>query len=449
MIRNAFLTGLVVFFAAPGLWAQGTLSSVFAQGPSPYGNGEQPRPGYAGAASPRNLLFLSLDSETAYDDNLFSNNRLRRGDLAFAFGPRIAFLQQRKYLRVALDYQPYFLLYRRTPQYSRLNHALGLDLNYQAGPRFALRLRDSFSYQTGIFRPRSSEDFMPALGSPSNLNETVFTPLARQRANTARLDAIYQKSRRTSFTLFGSSEQRNFNGAVGQQHLFDTRGASGGLNYLHRLGPHTSLGILYLFQNLSFGKDSRVVTHSTYASFAWRLSPTVSLEAFGGPQYARLHDRFVLVLPFFGGSLILPQSIFRTQWHAAAGGTFTKRSEKTVFQISAQRVVTDGGGLLTSVTSSVVDVSLRRRLTRRWDAIWDLNAARSDALGFQFTGSSIRSQSAAFALEHSLTERLTARLGYNFIRQRTSGPVPFLTDFDRNRVSFGVFYQVRRIPLGR
>ncbi len=440
----------MVILVPLAVWSQSSApSSVITQGPSSYGNGEQPQLSYAGESRPRNLLFLSLASETAYDDNVFNSNTLRRRDLTFEFGPRIAFLQQRRHLSFGLDYQPYFRVYRRTEQFNELNHAVGLDMSYRLGPQFTLRLRDSFAYRTGIFQPRSSQEFIPALGSPTSLNQTVFTPLARQQENTARLDAIYKRSARTSFTLFGGFQRRDFKGeASSGQNLFNTRGVSGGLQYLYRLSVHSTLGMIYLFQSLKFGNGGRLLTHSPLASFAWRLSPGVALEVFAGPQYTRLHDRATLVLPFLGSNFTPTTDIFQTEWNWAAGGTITKRTDKTVLSFSAQRMVTDGGGLLTFVTSSVVDMGLRRRLTRRWDAVWDLNGTRTDALGLRFAGSSIASQTVRFSLEHSLTESLTARVTYNLIRPRTVGPAALLADFDRNRVSFGVSYQFKRIPVG-
>jgi hypothetical protein len=452
MIRTSPLRIFFVFLMPLSLWAQAPASSSSSpKGPTPYGNGEQPTLSYAGETLPRNLLYLSLDSETIYDDNVLNTNKLRKGDVGFGLGPRLATLHRRKHLDFGFDYHPYFMLYHRTPQYNRLDQSLGLDLNYRYSPRLGLRLRDSFSYQTGIYQPRSSEEFIPGLGSPTSLNGSVFTPLARERMNQARLDVIYQKSGRTTFMLFGDLEQRQFKGqAAGGGNLYDTQGRMGGLDSVYRLTAHTSLGALYLFQRMTFGETSRTIAHSVLPSFAWQVSPGVALEFFGGPQYARVRDRLRLVIPLGPGvDLIFTQNLFRTEWHGAGGGSLSKRSDKTAFQISAQRIVTDGGGLLTSVTNSTVNVELRRRLMRRWEAVWGLSATRLDALGARFAHSRLSNQTASFALEHSLARSLRARLAYNAIRQRHSGPALLFADFDANRVSFGLYYQLKKIPLGR
>lgn len=438
-----------MILAPLALWPQSSApSSIITQESSSYGNAEQPQLSYGGAPRSRNLLLLSLASENAYDDNVLNSNIVRRGELTFAFGPRIAYLQQRRRLSFGLNYQPYFRVYQRTEAFNDLNHAVGLDMSYDLGPRFTLRLRDSFGYTTGIFRPRSNQEFIRALGSPASLNQTVFTPLARQQENIARLDATYRRSARTSFTLFGGFQRRDFKGeASSGQGLFNTRGLSGGLEYRYRLSAHSTLGMAYLVQNLRFGNEGRVLTHGPFASLAWRLSPAVELEVFAGPQYTRLHDRSTFSLPFLGSNFTPTTGISQTEWNWAAGGTMTKRTDKTVLRFSAQRTVTDGGGLLTSVTSSIVDMGLRRRLTRRWDAVWDLNGARTDALNLRFAGSSVNSWSAAFGLERALSESLTARLAYNMIQQRTRRRAPLFPTFDRNWISFGVAYQFKRIPV--
>ncbi len=74
---------------------------------------------------------------------------------------------------------------------------------------------------------------------------------------------------------------------------------------------------------------------------------------------------------------------------------------------------------------------------------------RFSALASRWSGSSFEGQSMGLAFERTLTEHLTAHLGYNLIRQRSDGPVPLQADINRNRVSFGVFYQLSKIPLGR
>jgi hypothetical protein len=283
------------------------------------------------------------------------------------------------------------------------------------------------------------------------LNQTVYAPFAPQISNAARVDAIYQNSVRTSFTIFGGFNRLQFTGqpAAGQQY-YDTRGLSGGLQYAYRLSEHASLGVLYLFQNLNFqgnlglDRPSHVNTQSILASLAWRVSPTVTLSAFAGPQYVQNHLPNSSGLGSSVANLSLP-----AQWSVAGGGSLTKESERTALSISAQRMVSDGSGWMTAATNSFVNLGLRRLLARRWNASLDLGVARTDGIVFPYRRSSLTTESAGLALEHSLGERLTARLAYAFVRQDNAGPVTAAAKFDRSRISLGLFYEVKSFSLGR
>src|SRR5262249_32458224 len=149
------------------------------------------------------------------------------------------------------------------------------------------------------------------------------------------------------------------------------------------LSEHTTLGVLYLYQNFDFernqrviGAQSRTVIHSMTASFAWQLAPSVALSVFGGPQYIPSEEYFIQspALPG-GGATVVVNPLFRTQWNEAAGGTLTKQAEKAAFNLMVQRSVTNGGGLLTAVTSSSIGIGARRKLQRGWDASFNVTYA--------------------------------------------------------------------------
>ncbi len=453
MIRYSL--GVLLLVLAPlSAWGQSTdTTSSGVRRPSAFGSGEQPGLGYARESSPQSLLFVSLDTEGAYDTNALNTSKERIEDVTYTFGPRIALLQRRKHLNLGLDYQPYFLGYRKTNQLDQLNQTLSFDSSYIVSPRFAVRLRDSFrylSYSTGIFEPRSSKEFVPVLGSPTSSNQTVLTPVARTQQNDARVDVLYQISRRSSLDLFGGFLNRKFTHRTTEsQRLFNLDGANGGLVYSYRLSQASTLGALYSLENFSFGGQARLVSHSTFFSYALQLSPTITLSVYGGPQFSRLHDSFTFEIPFFIYRLRFTRRVVHAQWNPAFGGSFIRRSRKTVFEVSGQRWVTGGGGFFRASTDLVADLNVRRRLAGRWNVLLAAGYVQNNALSLGFFESKIRYASAGFGLERRLTVSLTGRIGYNYLRQRGSGLLPLLADVDRNRVSLGLFYQVRGIPMGR
>lgn len=451
MIRKTFYAALLLALAMSGVAGDPEpAGSSSAAEPKLFGNGEKPRADYAGRTYPRNVLSLSLSQETAYDDNVFNDNALRRGDVVFGFGGRLAFRQERKRFTFAADYQPDFLVYRETSVRNAVNHGLQLDLDYQVSPRFSVRLRDSAYHSFGMFHPRSSESFLPEMGLPTMLNDTLFTPLVTTFENNLRLDAVYQMSRRTSFNFFGGMMERDFgkeprNG----RDLKDNRGLNAGFQHRYRLGRSNAIGTLLLFQQYEFGDQSQLTVQSVLATFTHQFSPATSLEIFGGPQHTRMDERITMQLVLFGLPVTLSGRYLRHRWQPALGFTFTKQHERTAVQFSGRRTVSDGAGLLTGVRSTVLMASIRRRLGARWYATLNGNFAYTSALGSQLLDSHVASSSSGLALERTLTENLSARLAYNFIHQRHGGATPLLADVDRNRVSLGVFYRLSKLALGR
>jgi hypothetical protein len=456
MIRRKLYIGLLLVSAPFAVWGQSTgPTSPYAQGPEIFGNGEQRRLNYVGESFPSNIVIFSLDDETGYDDNIFGSKTTRRGDFFSALGPHIAFLRKggvasrAQRLNFSLDYEPYFLLYRRAGSLDAAIQFVHWDMKYQFSPSFGLRLRDSFGYHTGVYQPHSSKEFLPELASPTSLNGTVITPQGRVLKNETRLDAVYRKSTRTSFDLFGAFLNHRWSHLISGVPLFNVEGVDAGFEYSYRLAPTKTVGVLYLLENLSFGRQLRAVVHSAFFSVALRLPSETALNFFAGPQNTQQHGLFSNSLfAIFGTNATSVGHVGSAgPWSEAVGCNLSKQSDRTVFQISAQRLISDGGGFFqASVINSFIDLSLRRRLVGRWDGIWTLDYARTSALGFE---SSIRSQTAGFAVEHSLRDRLSARLSYNYVRQRGAGQIPVFADVDRDRVSFGVFCRVGKIPLGR
>jgi hypothetical protein len=383
---------------------------------------------------------------SSYDDNVFGNNQQRVGDVALQFGPTLNLRREGQRLNFALSYQPHFQIYRRASELNVADQTLGFDAAYRASSRLSFRGRTSAFYTTGIFQPNRDEEFLPGLGSPSSLNDTVFTPTARQLTWSSRLDASYQASKHDSVDLFvGQSKldfRKQFSNAGGLQN---TEQKNAGLVYQHRLSPHTTLGINYQYADISFGPDSQTLVHSPFFSYAQQVSPSIMLSVFGGPQYSRLHE--VLTLPLGPFTLRIPVSLGTSNW--ALGGTVTKQLDKTAFQLTAQHQVSDGGGLLGAVVSSSVGTSVRRRLAGRWDATWSAGYANNNNLDTTHSGGAYQSMTVGVGLARSLTEKLSVRMGYDFLHQRGTGQSQLFGEFDRDLLSVQFSYKFHEIALGR
>jgi len=421
-------------------------SRAVTQGPPTYGKAEKAGLSYAGTPAPRNILSLGFSSGSSYDDNIFGNNQNRVGDVDFLFGPSLSLHRDGRLLSLALSYQPYFRIYRRTSEPNAVDQTLALDVAYQATSRFSLRGRGSAYYTTGLFQPSQNVEFVPGLGSPSSLNNTLYTPITRQLSWSSRIDATYQVRVHDSVGLFVGDSRLNFTQqASSAGYLQNTEERQAGLLYEHRLSPHTTVGTNYLFEDIRFGSDSRTLVHSAFLSYSQQVSRSLTVSVFGGPQYSRLHE--VVIFPV--GPFRFQVPIFQVGWNWALGGTLTKRLDKTVLQLNAQRQVSNGGGFIGAVVGTSVGASVRRRLPARWDAILSGGYAKNVSLTSGSYASEFHSETAGLGFERSFTERLSFRLGYDYFRQRGSGQLPFFASFDRNLWSAQLSYQFHPIAIGR
>ncbi len=451
MTYKAFQAALVLMIAPVAAGAQGILPAANSgQASVPFGFGEQSLVRYSGQTLPKNFVSIDMDTEASYDDNVRGNNARRQGDFVYGFGPRLTFGEERKALSFVVDYRPDFLLHQRIGGFNQVNQALELEVTYHVSPHLGVRILDSSYYRNGIFQPHSSEAFVSGQGSPISLNKNVFVPLTREFNINSRLDVSYQKSARTTMTVFGDFLKRDFKQVSARYpSLLNTRGWDSGMQYSYLVNAHTNFGVVYLLQNLNFGNYSRFIIQSGFLSLTRQMSTGVALQVFAGPQYTRLHDRFTGVFPTSRGQLPNVTPIFLARWHPAVGGTLTRQSDKTVLQMGVQRLATDGGGLLTAVTTTLAELELRRRLTRRWDTIWNLNGEYASSLSSRLLNARINGQSAGFAIERSMTEALTAHIGYSYMRQRRGSHISVLPDIDRNRISIGLYYHLGKFDLGR
>jgi hypothetical protein len=431
---------------APSFRQEGDLSAGSPSGPQTYGNGEKTGLDYAGTPHPRNILALGLNVGSSYDDNILGNNQQRVGDAAFQFGPSLNVRREGQRLNLALSYQPHFRIYRRASELNVVDETLGFDAAYRASSRLSFRGRTSAFYTTGIFEPNQNEEFLPGLGSPSSLNDTVFTPSARQLTWSSRIDASYQASTRDSIDLFVGQSKLDFRQQFSNAgSLQNTEQKDAGLVYEHRFSLHTTLGINYQYEDIRFGSDSRTLVHSPFFSYAQQVSPSLTLSVFGGPQFSHLGE--VISLPVGPFTFRIPVSLATSNW--ALGGTLTKQLDKTAFQLTAQHQVSDGGGLLGAVVSSSVGTSVKRRLPGRWDASWSAGYADNRSLDTAHSRGAYQSLTAGAGLQRSLTEKLSVRVGYDFIHQRGNGQSQLFGNFDRDLWSVQFSYRFHEIALGR
>jgi hypothetical protein len=405
---------------------------------------------YAGETSLLNGVDLEFHSQVTSDDNVFGLNSHKRGDVIFQEGASFSLLTRRPTWDLWLQYRPDYSFYHSNNPINQFNQSFDFDTDYRVNSHMSVRLKDSLSYEMGAIIPRLNADFTLPVGPPTTLNTAIFTPLARAFSNQAGAGATIQFSRRSSFEVnVGYGFRRLSRIGPTLANFFNTRATTGGFGLDYRVTEHLTVGPKFIYQDYHFGKVARDQTQSVLMNVLWDLGPSLAVSLFGGPQYSNATGLFLRrsTDPTTAPIIFIPGS--HKGWNIAGGGSVSLRSEKTLLRFSAQRIVSDGGGLLTAVTTTSEAAELRRRLTRYWDIVLTGVNARSLSLQGNFGRGQVDAQSFGVALERPLSENLSIHGEFNFLRQRTNQVVPFEADMNRNRVMIGLFYRMGAFKLGQ
>lgn len=389
---------------------------------------------------------VEVHTTSSWDDNILGNNAHRASDYVFQEGGILDFWEKQPGWSIDLKYRPNALLYRTYNGLNQLDHRLDFANDFHLASHVIFRLKDSLDLTTGVFEPQANQDLALPVGGPTNLNSTVLAPLARQFANEASGEAEYEVSRRGTIRISGGHGFRRFTnvGTVSTNvaaHLFSTQSDVGSLSYDYRLTRHFTGGLIYEFENYRFGQALHDKTESGFLRVLWEMRPHITLSLFGGPQYSDSNGLFSTpsTNPLQPGSVLT--SLRSRAWGPAGGGSITLRSNQTVFRLTAQQQVSDGGGLLAAVTSSFEAAEIRRRLALNWDVALTMSNARAVALEGPLGKGTLDSQAAGLTLEHPFSRTLNLHLEYDYLRQRANSLVPFPINLDRNRFTLGLLYR--------
>jgi hypothetical protein len=425
------------------------------EGPTPFGSGEQPLLRFAGENGPQNVLMFDLNDSTGYDDHVFGTNQSIYGDFFTAVGARLAFFAARKHLTVSLDYDPSFYIYKRDSNADNLNQRLGFSAALELSRRFQLMVRDNaFESYYGVFG--TGQQLVPGQGPPGGAISYSIYPKSRSVSNTSRLDLLFTKSERTVIDVFGAYNTLIYSGA-----LDNFQGVTGGLSYSYRATRRGAFSATYSYTNSLFQAalpvsslatsqtGSRFATQSLALSYAYQISKSISVSAFGGPERTHVRETLLesITLPIGTIPLLVPVRQFGWEW--SAGGAVMTTTHNTAISLSGVRAVSNGGGLLTAVNSNFGSLRIGRRLPHDWEWSSILSYGLSQALPFGgLPSSSFNSGLGQASLSRTLGEHLSFSLDYQYQRQRASGGSGLVVaDLDRNRADVRFDWQVKRIAL--
>jgi hypothetical protein len=408
-----------------------------------YGSGVQTPLLFEGETVPVNQVFLSMGVLGFYDDNVFGRNSQRVGDEAISLNPRFGITKQSDRLKITFDYMPAFILYRQLSQFDRTNHYSDLSLTYRLTSHITADVHDNFSYQEGDYPFLSTTPILSGPSSPTSPTQQILAYASRMLTNSAGLDLTFAKTRRTLFILSGGYNLLKYESQVVGQPLYNGIGLNGSLLIEHFVTERTKFGLLLLHQDTTytggtvFGNRLRSQIESAYLSVGSRLSPTVFLTVFGGPQYLGTVGRTPT-------SVGVPGHL-----QGSGGGSLTKEVRKTALDLTFQRSVSGSGGLYTSVESTIGTFAARRQLVGNWEADVHFGVADQDASLFKLANGKTEGLFGGVSISRPLSHGSVFHVSYDSMHQLSKGSLPIVSNFDRNLISVGIDYRFKALPLGR
>jgi hypothetical protein len=407
-----------------------------------FGNGERPNLEFAGEQHPMNVITGDAAYESAWDDNILGTSGTPVADLEQSVAADLLLQRQGEYLQATLGYAPYYQTFLQHSEYNQFDQAASADIKLIQSEAWSIRLRDSYLRQTGPYLPPNASALPAAPGAPGGLNTTIYAPLSREQANSGRIDITYQRSLRTGFDLFGGYDDRSYSlNYSTATSLYTTRGPNLGAELAWRSSEHSIIGVLGLAQHLEIPDATGVRTSIEIATLLPTLGfaprPGWNVQVYGGPQ--------AWAQPGIANTAIGPSR----NWGWAGGGTVARQAATSAIYVTANHLLTDGGGLLDFVESSQVEAGLRRRVSGRWDASLDATFARNSEVGSTAGPGSLTEVTTTASLTHPLPGHMVLHAGYELERQLSAGSAPAGAEFHRNRIACGLIWQFGAVPLGR
>lgn len=395
---------------------------------------------YAGEQSSASGVNAELESRVAFDSNVFDNNANKVHDVFFQEGAIFNLWRTDPRWTLGFQYRPTLLRYAQHSALNTIDQGLRFNFSYDFTQRLKVQGSESLDDVTGLVEPSSNQYFSLPTSPVPILGQSIINPAVRELSNTLEGHVLYDVSERGSFDLMGSNEVQNFSavksGQQSQVDFFNTTGDTGGLAYNYRWSPRVRIGARYLYQFFHFGLGGSDETHEALLTANWQLSPHADLDLYGGPSYSTV----------VGASSLSPiinerAGTLRTLG-PAAGGSFTLRSDDNVFQFSGGHQVSNGGGLLMTVTSTYEGGELRHHFGDDWDVLAIASNADSDALQGQAGKGNVRSQTFGAGVEHPILARLSVHVEYDLLRQRVNQFVPLGSNVNMGEFSVSAFYRI-------
>ena len=388
-----------------------------------------------------NFLRGGLNFGVGYDDNALLVPTGEIGNITYSIFPSIAIDQRRPRMSWNLDYGAGVTINQRLSDRNQGAHNLDFESLFRLSPHVNLRVAQNVSITTGIF---GAGDTTSVPSSTSGQNTSIISPLANERwfSTVAELDYHFALNDVVGGTgTFYDLHYRDVPQGAGS--LVDSRTASAGAFWLHRVLRRDWAGMTYRFQRLTYDPNGETLVHSVTFVNTLGIRNRFSFTGFIGPEYNDNRP---------GSATSGTQPARFTDWSVSGGVEGGWTSVRTSFTAGYGRRINDGGGLMGAVHEQNVHVNFRREFHPGWSANLGANYGNNDSIAGPVTGNpaSINTTTLGASIERNVGKSFGLQAGYFHDFQSQSGSTTANQNYDahRNRFLVTLSYQWAK-ALGR
>ena len=391
-----------------------------------------------GGVGEPNLLNLGLGFSTAYDDNAF-NSVVPNAQVLYTITPNVAWNITRPHWQSDMDYSAYISESNKYSYWDRTSQTLNTKFSYQFSPRLSFNVADMFSHLDNPFYMLTSTGNTTA-GTP---NPSYFSANQIRTSNYVDASVDYRLDARTDLVVGGNYFFSRYSGTP-TASLVNSNDASGRISYKHQFSARNTTGLEYDYMKIttpSFGFST--VSQRIMVTDQFVPRPDMTLSVFAGPNYVA-ND---LAVNQNGTS----QSLTNSEWTWSAGATYTWTLKKMAMTASAIRQISDGGGLVGTVTLSSIQYVLHANLPHKFTGSINVGYNLNDRLIAQsLLTTKAKYGSAGASLSRQFQKNFAATVSYQrvetLVDQGLQGvPAPWI---DRDRITASINYTFSH-PLGR
>ena len=389
-------------------------------------------------------ITLGISGGVAYDSTGYYANS-GQNFWIFQVAPSIKIQEFRPNLSWNVSYAPGYQLYTRPgPSNNNLfSQRVSAGFLWQMARRWQLAGSDTFTHSANPF-----DSYLTVPGNPSmnNPNPVTYYPLTQFTQNFALLTLTNQLSKVDTISFNGTANLRQTStyNLVTTVPFYNLVSYGGRMSYSHQFSPRLSLGAGYDYNSLDFGagqQRSGIQTISMTGDYLIR--PNMTISGWVGPSYTS--TKTIVGVPILGQIVYITSH--NSFWSTTAGANFQWHGRRDSVLAGFSRQVSDGGGILATVQSNVVNGSYRRQLTQKMNATasaWFLDSVSTTVSSRRFSDFAIHA-----GLVYQVAKSFTATVNYVHLYYTRSNTILIgNNNYNSNIVGVNLSYSWNH-PLGR